>query len=97
MKFYRDEKNNPRAEAEGDLDILASFLECDIQGDKEAAIELFSYLEKKQGERTGTIYRATFDDKQVGLHVRLDDNETGSYNRNVFFQAVEAWIVFISD
>lgn len=96
MKLYRDDNNDPRAEAEGELAILASFLETDIQGDKEAAIELLQYLERKAGERIGNAYTAQFDDKFVTLSALEGDEESQQISRNLFFQAVEAWIVFIS-
>lgn len=97
MKFYRDDNNDPRAEASGEFDLLASFLECDIQGDKDAGIELLEYLEKKQGERIGNAYCVTFDDQHVHVSVLEGDNDKQSYARNHFFQAVEGWIVFISN
>jgi len=94
MKLYRDENNDPRAEAEGELALLAAYLESDVQDDKEAAIELLQFLERKKGERIGNGYSITFTDKAVlieGLH----SDECGEIDRNIFFQAVEAWIVFV--
>ncbi|NVK19913.1 MAG: hypothetical protein HWE30_14535 [Methylocystaceae bacterium] len=94
MKLYRDENNDPRAEAEGELALLAAYLESDVQDDKEAAIELLQFLERKKGERIGNAYCITFTDKAVvieGLHSEL----RAEFDRNIFFQAVEAWIVFV--
>lgn len=97
MKLYRDEHNDPRAEAEGDLAILAAYLESDVQEDKEAAIELLQFLERKHGERIGNAYSITFDDKYVSIEPLHDAEGAQKIGRNIFFQAVEAWIVFISD
>jgi hypothetical protein len=97
MKFYLDDNKDPRAEDSGEFALLASFLESDIQGDKEAAIELLHYLEKKQGERIGNAYALNFDDKYVHIQSLEGLEEKQSYLRNPFFQAVEGWIVFISD
>ncbi|MDV7341655.1 hypothetical protein RYZ26_18790 [Terasakiella sp. A23] len=96
MKLYRDENNDPRAEAEGDLAILAGYLESDVQDDKEAGIELLQFLERKHGERIGNGYCATFEEKAVVIS-ELNSEESQSIDRNIFFQAVEAWIVFIGD
>jgi len=97
MKLYRDENNDPRAEAEGELAILADFLESDVQDDKEAAIELLQFLERKRGERTANAYTVTFDDKSVTITALEGEGESQQINRNIFFQAVEAWIVFVND
>ncbi len=97
MKLYRDEHNDPRAEADGDLAILAAYLESDVQEDKEAAIELLQFLERKHGERIGNAYSITFDDKYVSIEPLQDAEGAQKIGRNIFFQAVEAWIVFISD
>ncbi|WP_417820207.1 hypothetical protein [Terasakiella sp.] len=97
MKLYRDEQNIPRVEAEPEFAILAEFLEDDIQSDKVSAIELLNFLEKKRGERVGNAFCATFDDQNVTIECLFDDSKAQSYTRNIFFQAVEAWIVFIND
>ena len=97
MKLYRDENNDPRAEADGELAILASYLESDVQDDKEAAIELLQFLERKHGERVGNAYCVTFGDKDVTIVELEGAQETNEISRNIFFQAVEAWIVFIGD
>ncbi len=94
MKLYRDENNDPRAEAEGELALLAAYLESDVQDDKEAAIELLQFLERKKGERIGNAYCITFRDIAVVI-TELNGDETQEIDRNIFFQAVEAWIVFI--
>lgn len=96
MKFYRDEDNAPRAQAEGELALLAAYLESDVQDDKEAGIELLQFLERKKGERTGNAYCIRFEEKEV-LIEELHGDQSGSINRNIFFQAVEAWIVFVGD
>ena len=96
MKLYRDENNDPRAEAQGDLALLAAYLESDVQGDKEAAIELLQFLERQKGERIGNAYCIRFDDKAVVIE-ELYGKDRASLDRNIFFQAVEAWIVFIGD
>lgn len=97
MKLYRDEQNIPRIEAEPEFAILAEFLEDDIQSDKVSAIQLLDLLEKKKGERVGNAFCATFDDQNVMIECLFDENKVQTYARNIFFQAVEAWIVFISD
>lgn len=97
MKLYRDDSNCPRAEADGDLALLAGFLESDIQEDKRAAIDLLQFLEKKQGVRTGNAYELTFTDTHVILQALEGDEARVEIGRNLFFQAVEGWIVFISD
>lgn len=97
MKLYRDEQNIPRIEAEPEFAILAEFLEDDIQSDKVSAIQLLDLLEKKKGERVGNAFCATFDDQNVTIECLFDENKVQIYARNIFFQAVEAWIVFISD
>jgi len=97
MKLYRDDQNVPRVEADGELALLAQFLEGDIQSDKASAVELLSLLERKQGERVGNAFCASFDDKYVTLESLFEEGKTQAYERNIFFQAVEAWIVFISD
>ena len=96
MKFYRDDQNDPRAEAAGDLAILASYLESDVMDDKEAGIELLQFLERKHGERIGNGYAARFDDQFVEIE-ELNSGDSQQISRNIFFQAVEAWIVFIGD
>ncbi len=96
MKLYRDEHNAPRAEAEGELALLASFLESDVQEDKQGAIELLQFLERKAGERIGNAYRVSFDDQFVTIEALEGEEESQQISRNMFFQAVEAWIVFIS-
>jgi len=97
MKLYRDENNDPRAEAEGELALLAGYLESDVQDDKEAAIELLQFLERKRGERIGNAYCVTFDEKQVTIAELEGNKESQTIGRNIFFQAVEAWIVFVGD
>jgi hypothetical protein len=97
MKLYRDEQNIPRIEAEPEFAVLAEFLEDDIQSDKVSAIQLLDLLEKKKGERVGNAFCATFDDQNVTIECLFDENKVQTYARNIFFQAVEAWIVFISD
>ncbi len=94
MKLYRDENNDPRAEADGDLAILAAYLESDVQDDKEAAIELLQFLERKKGERIGNAYCVTFEEKVVVIS-ELNTDDAQKIDRNIFFQAVEAWIVFV--
>lgn len=97
MKLYRDEDNNPCAKADGELEILAAYLESDVQGDREAAIELLQFLERKHGERIGNAYSVTFDDKWVTISALEGAADSQSISRNIFFQAVEAWIVFVGD
>ena len=97
MKLYRDENNKARAEASDEYGILACFLERDVQCDKDVAIELLQYLEEKQGERIGNAYKVNFDDTHVHVCGLEDKMESKSYGREHFFQAVEAWIVFITD
>ena len=97
MKLYRDEHNDPRAQADGELAILAAYLESDVQDDKEAGIELLQFLERKRGERIGNAYCVTFDDKYVTISALEGDQEAQQISRNIFFQAVEAWILFVGD
>ncbi len=97
MKLYRDNENNPCAEAEGELAILAAYLENDVQDDKEAAIELLQFLERKKGERIGNAYCVTFAEKDVKIAPLEGEEAAQLISRNIFFQAVEAWIVFIGD
>lgn len=96
MKFYRDEDKAPRAQADGDLSLLAGYLESDVQDDKEAGIELLQFLERKKGERVGDAYCICFEDKEVVIE-ELHGDQVARINRNIFFQAVEAWIVFVGD
>ncbi|WP_135080337.1 hypothetical protein [Terasakiella sp. SH-1] len=97
MKLYRDENNDPRASAGEELAILADFLESDVQDDKEAAVELLQFLERKHGERTANAYTVSFDDKFVTITALEGGDQSQQISRNIFFQAVEAWIVFIGD
>lgn len=97
MKLYRDENNDPRAQVEGEFAILAAYLESDVQDDKEAGIELLQFLERKHGERIGHAYCVTFDDKYVTIFALEGEGKSQQISRNVFFQAVEAWILFVGD
>ncbi|SCA58169.1 hypothetical protein MTBPR1_90016 [Candidatus Terasakiella magnetica] len=97
MKLYHDENGDPRASADGELAILADFLESDVQDDKEAAIELLQFLERKRGERTANAYTVVFDEKFVTITALEGEAQSQQISRNIFFQAVEAWIVFVGD
>lgn len=97
MKFYKDENGALCAEDHGELDILADFLETDVQGDRTAAIDLLQYLEKKDGQRIGNAFEVTFSDTHVTLTALEGEPQSQQISRVIFFQAVEAWIVFIGD
>jgi len=97
MKLYRDDSNEARAEAFDENGLLACFLESDVQCEKDVAIELLQYLEQKQGERIGNAYKVIFDETHVHISELEGKMESRTYGRNHFFQAVEAWMVFISD
>lgn len=93
MKLFFDDQNNPVAEAEGENALLAAYLTAHGD-DRDAVMNLLQLLERKQGEQECDGMVARFDAQTVMI---TEGDHEQTYSRNLFFQAVEAWLVFSGD
>jgi uncharacterized protein YacL (UPF0231 family) len=79
ISFYRDDSNMLRAKTADKAQLLATFLETDIQEDKALATELLKQVDavnsgkKKRYETSGNAHAVTMTPKTMKIESLFDD------------------------
>jgi hypothetical protein len=104
MKLYRDSSGDPRARGEKGRELLARFLESDLQGSPSLGRKVLAAIDKIAGghlddwERTGNAYTLTLSPKGAAIEPELDD-DAGPLHLPLaeLREAVAHWVEFVAD
>lgn len=98
MRLYRDQDGTARAQAHGEYQALAGFLESDVQDDRATCLHLLHMLETPACEICLNAYSLRLD--STGAHIEelteSPEPHITTYPRTVLFQALESWMLFIN-
>lgn len=80
LKFHRDSSGDPRAHGEKGRELLAQFLESDVQGSAALGHKIVAAIDKiasghlDDWERTGNAYTLTLSPKGAHIEAELDED-----------------------
>ncbi|MES1241075.1 MAG: hypothetical protein ABUT39_05595 [Acidobacteriota bacterium] len=104
LDLYRDDRGLPRARGEAPDDLLARFLESDVQGSVVTAYDILGMLDRVESgetslwEGTGNAYTLTLTPGGALLRDELsDDGETLHLPLAGLRDALNAWIGLLLD
>lgn len=102
MRLYRDASGDPRAHGEKGKELLARFLESDVQGSAALGRKILTALDKVAGghlatwERTGNAYTLTLAPGGATIEPEMEeDAEPFHLSLAELRDAVERWVGFI--
>ncbi len=102
MRLYRDSSGDPRAHGEKGHEILARFLESDIQDSASLGRKILAAIDKVAGghldewERTGNAYTLTLTPDGAEIEPEMDDDaEPLHLSLAELRQGVERWVEFL--
>jgi len=99
IRFYRDQSDRPRVQAEPELASLADYLANDLQ-DEATATEVLTILQKAEEtqEINGNSFTVIFQPDQITLESLFDDQAKPCQLPKVEFQLLlKAWIQFLDN
>ena len=104
LDLYRDGQGLPRARAEAPDDLLARFLESDVQGSVITAYDILGMLDRVESgetdlwEGTGNAYTLTLTPHGALIQDELaDDTEALHLPLAEMREALSAWIALLLD
>jgi hypothetical protein len=104
LDLYRDEQGLPRARGGGPDDLLARFLESDVQGSVITAYDILGMLDRVESgetelwEGTGNAYTLTLTVHGARIEDELaDDAEALDLPLSELREALDAWIGLLLD
>lgn len=104
LQFYRDAAGDPRARCEGPGEMVAGFLESDLQGSITSAHEVLRALDGVESgeipdwERTGNAYTLTLSPAGATLWNEMDEEaEPYALSLAEARQVVADWVSFLDD
>ena len=106
MRFHRDSSGDPRAHGEkGREQLLAGFLESDVQGSAAHGRKILAAIDKIAGghlddwERTGNAYTLTLSPGGADIESEMDDDDAGAgplhLSLDELREAVARWVDFV--
>lgn len=96
MKFYFEKDQTAIAEAEGEHEILANFLQSDIQQDEQLCTILLKKLnENNNYEMIGNSHEMTQQGETITIKNLLDD-KSARYKQTFVLDTLKEWEHFIS-
>lgn len=104
MHFYRDEAGDPRASSPEAQELLARFLESDVQGSEGYAREILGAIEKVDtGEApswqgTGNAHTLTLDSEGATIEAEFEEDEEAPPCRvslDELRAALIGWLAFL--
>jgi uncharacterized protein YacL (UPF0231 family) len=106
LKFHRDAAGDPRAQGKEGREILAGWLESDLQGSAALGHKILAAVDKvaagdlDEWERTGNLYTLTLSPEGADLRVELTgDEETAAEPLHLSLaelrDAIARWVGFV--
>jgi hypothetical protein len=105
MRLYRDSSGDPRAHGEKGKELLARFLESDVQGSATLGRRILTALDKVAAghlaswESTGNAYTLTLAPGGAEIEPEMDDSDTAEplhLSLAELRDAVARWMDFIA-
>jgi len=91
MQFFWDSQTDtPCAQDDGPYDMLADFMQSDIQGDTARISHLFDALEAKTLDETGNSYHISLTEEGLTLDPLFQEAAVCLIPLPIFIQALEA-------
>jgi hypothetical protein len=104
LDLYRDGQGLPRARCEGEGDLLARFLESDVQGSVITAYDILGMLDRVESgeterwEGTGNAHTLTLTTGGALIQDELeDDAEALNLSLAELREALDAWVALLLD
>lgn len=100
LEFYRDEAGDPRARGEGH-DLLADFLESDVQGSAAYGYELLTVVEAlrkgrlEEWSRSGNAYTVTLTAEGALIEPDHEDTPPHEVSLAELRDAIAGWLEFL--
>src|SRR5437868_14626126 len=103
MRLYRDSSGDPRAHGEKGKELLAQFLESDVQDSALLGRKILKAIDKVAGghldewERTGNAYTLTLAPEGAGIKPEMDGGEPLHLTLAELREGVERWLAFLGE
>jgi uncharacterized protein YacL (UPF0231 family) len=110
LKFHRDAAGDPRAQGKTGQDLLAAWLESDVQGSAALGKKILAAVDKVRAgdldewERTGNVYTLTLSPEGADLRLALDsldglDGKTEPLHLSLadLRDAIARWVDFVEE
>lgn len=102
LEFYRDEAGDPRARASRDRELLARFLESDVQGSATFGLEILAAIEAiadgrlREWTQTGNAHTLVLSPEGAAIEPDFDEeSESALVSLADLREAVARWIEFL--
>ena len=98
MKLYRDSSGDPRAHGEKGRELLARFLESDVQASVSHGRRLLAAIDKVAGghldewEGTGNAYTLSLSPDGADIEPEMDDDEPLHLTLGELREALARWV-----
>jgi len=103
MRLYRDSSGDPRAHGETGKELLAQFLESDVQDSATLGRKILKVIDKIAGghldewERTGNAYTLTLAPDGADIEPEMDDAEPLHLTLAELRDGVARWVDFLDE